>query len=306
MINNKIESYRLLSRYNILDNILDRYDEPHRFYHNWNHIQYMLDLAKKRNILTDDLYLAIIFHDIIYDPKAKDNEEKSAELFYSLIPNDQIKLAILETKHHQSSSKLSKMLCDLDLYNLHDDFDIFYNYAMNIFKEYQFVDFKIYKEERRKILESYNVEPTYIKAIEMFTPKIGVYAGSFNKFHKGHYNILTKSEKIFDKVIIARGVNPSKNVDFSPLPDILKYRQIEQYKGLLTDFIDSLGYDVTLIRGLRNATDLQFELTQFQYMQEFKPDIKIVSIFCDKEFEHISSSSLRMLEQYGKGYNYYL
>jgi phosphopantetheine adenylyltransferase len=75
---------------------------------------------------------------------------------------------------------------------------------------------------------------------------------------------------------------------------------------MLTDFIDSLGYDVTLVRGLRNSIDLQYELTQFQYMQEFKPDIKIVSIFCDKEFEHISSSSIRMLEKYGKADSYYL
>jgi len=303
----KTASYNLLSKYHISIYILDRYNETHRFYHNWNHIQYMLDLAEKRNILTDELHLAILFHDIIYDPKAKDNEEKSAELFYSLIPNDQIKEAILETKHHQSSSRLSKNLCELDLYNLYDDFDVFYENSMNIFKEYQFVDFKIYKEERRKVLEGYGVDSTYIKAVvDVFKPKIGVYAGSFNKFHKGHMNILKKAEQIFDKVIIARGININKTENFSPLPDILNYRQVEYYDGLLTDFIDSLGYDVTLIRGLRNATDLQFELTQFQYMQEFKPDIKIVSIFCDKEYEHISSSSLRMLEKYGKGSNYYL
>ena len=175
---------------------------------------------------------------------------------------------------------------------------------MAIFKEYQFVDYETYKVERRKILEKYDVNPDWIKATDKFVPKIGVLAGSFSPFHKGHMNILNKAEKIFDKVIIARGINPEKSNDLRPLPECLSYRQIEYYDGLLTDFIDSLGYDVTLIRGLRNSIDLQYELTQFQYMQEFKPDIKIVSIFCDKEFEHISSSSIRMLEKYGKSNNY--
>lgn len=305
-IQNKIKAINLLSKYDIDYDVLSNYKEEHRFYHNWNHIDYMINLAQDLNILTDKLFLAIIFHDIIYDPKANDNEEKSAELFYSLMQDFEIKQAILDTKHHKPSNELSKQLCHLDLHNLYNDFDTFYDNSYNIFKEYQFVDFKIYKEKRKNFLEMYNVSPMFIKAVNKFKPNIGVYAGSFNKFHKGHYNILTKAEQIFDKVIIARGINPEKTNEFSELPEILKYHQIEYYNGLLTDFIDSLGYEVTLIRGLRNATDLQFELTQFQYMQEFKPDIKIVSIFCDKEFEHISSSSLRSLEKYGKGNNYYL
>lgn len=305
-IPNKIEAINLLSKYNIDYDILSNYKEKHRFYHNWNHIDYMISLAKKLNILTDKLFLAIIFHDIIYDPKSNDNEEKSAQLFYSLIQDLEIKQAILDTKTHKPSNELSKQLCHLDLYNLYDesDFDAFYDNSYNIFKEYQFVDFKIYKEERRKFLEKYNVPSFFIKAIDKFKPNIGVYAGSFNPFHKGHLNVLEKAEQIFDKVIIARGVNPEKNNQIYPLSDNLKYRQIEYYDGLLTDFIDSLGYEVTLIRGLRNITDLQYELTQFQYMQEFKPDIKIVSIFCDKQFDHISSSTIRMLEQYGKSNDY--
>ena len=64
--------------------------------------------------------------------------------------------------------------------------------------------------------------------------------------------------------------------------------------------------DVTLIRGLRNSTDLQYELTQYRFLQELKPDIKVVSIFCDKEYEHISSSAIRNLSKYGKGDEYLL
>ena len=137
-----------------------------------------------------------------------------------------------------------------------------------------------------------------IKYIETRKPKIGLYAGSFNPFHKGHYNILEKAEAIFDKVIVAQGHNIEKPKPTFEFPKALEYRQCETYSGLLTDFIRELGYDVTLIRGLRNTTDLQYELTQYRYFQDMLPGIKTVSILCDKEFEHISSSSIRNLMKY--------
>lgn len=129
---------------------------------------------------------------------------------------------------------------------------------------------------------------------------VAVYPGSFNPFHRGHHNILLKAEKIFDKVIIARGVNPEKSDLSAPIPKILGDRTCMNYSGLLTDFIKGLPYDnITIIRGLRNSTDLQYEMTQYRYLQDQMPDIQLVSIFCDKEYEHISSTAIRLLTRYG-------
>ncbi len=131
--------------------------------------------------------------------------------------------------------------------------------------------------------------------------KVGVYAGSFNPFHNGHLNILLKAEKIFDKVIIARGINPEKSNVVVPLPEVLDNRSVMQFSGLLTDFVKTLPYEnVTIIRGLRNTTDLQFELNQYRYFQDLMPEVQVVSIFCDREFEHISSSGIRALSSFGK------
>ncbi len=131
--------------------------------------------------------------------------------------------------------------------------------------------------------------------------KVGIYAGSFNPFHRGHYNILEKAEKIFDKVIIARGINPEKKNEIVSMPKILESRAIINYNGLLTDFIKSLPYDnVTIIRGLRNSVDLQYELNQYRYFQDLMPEVQVVSIFCDKEYEHISSSGIRALLTFGQ------
>lgn len=130
--------------------------------------------------------------------------------------------------------------------------------------------------------------------------KVAVYAGSFNPFHKGHYNILEKAEKIFDKVIIVRAYNPLKQNEMIPLPSHLNTRPVMEFDGLLTDLIKTLPFDnVTLIRGLRNSVDLQHELNQYRYFQDLMPEIQVVSIFCDKEFEHISSSGIRALKHFG-------
>jgi phosphopantetheine adenylyltransferase len=117
---------------------------------------------------------------------------------------------------------------------------------------------------------------------------------------------LQKAEKLFDKVIIAFGKNPDKTVRTWDIPKTIGNRQLTEYNGLLTDYVDSLGYDVTLVRGLRNSTDFQYEQNQYRYIQELKPDIKIVNVFCDKEFEHISSSGIRTLEKYDKHKGYLL
>ena len=131
--------------------------------------------------------------------------------------------------------------------------------------------------------------------------RVGLYAGSFNPFHKGHYNILLKADKIFDKVILAKGTNPDKMGTGVLKSKFLGDRTFMSYDGLLTDFIKTLEYDnITLIRGLRNATDLQYEMTQYRYLQDLMPEIQVVSIFCDKEFEHISSSGIRVLRQFGE------
>lgn len=288
----------------IPQNILERYNEPHRFYHNREHIEVMLSEAKEQNILTDELFLAIVFHDIIYDPKANDNEELSVKLLCDYVNNKQISQAILDTKTHKPTNKLSKQLCDLDLGVLKGSFETFIDFENKIFKEYQWVDFNLYKEKRLEVLQSLNVKSEWLDYVRYRKPSIAVYAGSFNPFHKGHLNILEKAEQIFDKVIIARGVNPEKKNELVSLPKRLDYHQIEEYSGLLTDFINTLDYDVTLIRGLRNATDLQYELTQYRFLQDLKPNIKVVSLFCDKEFEHISSSAIRQLQLFGKENNY--
>jgi pantetheine-phosphate adenylyltransferase len=174
------------------------------------------------------------------------------------------------------------------------------------FKQHQALKLNDYKEQRLAFLRTQSNSTLSIDYLSYFKPKIAVFAGSFNPFHKGHNNVLQKAEKIFDKVIIAFGTNPDKSQRTWEIPSSIKNRQIENYSGLLTDFIQSLNYEVVVIRGLRNSTDFQYEQNQYRYIQELMPGINIVNIFCDKEFEHISSSGIRTLEKFNKHQNYLL
>jgi pantetheine-phosphate adenylyltransferase len=138
--------------------------------------------------------------------------------------------------------------------------------------------------------------------------KIAVYPGTFNPFTIGHLNILQKAEAIFGvgNVIIAIGRNPKKNNPMSAqfeciqtIKQNMPSKRVEKFNEFLTDYIwekEKDGYDVTIVRGLRNGDDLDYEVNQLRFMEEMKPDIKVVFITCDKQFEHVSSSAYRMLE----------
>jgi hypothetical protein len=58
---------------------------------------------------------------------------------------------------------------------------------------------------------------------------------------------------------------------------------------------------VTIVRGLRNGADLDYEVNQLRVMKDQKPDIKMIFIPCDIRFEHISSSMIRAMEKIQEG-----
>lgn len=309
-----------------LDVIAQHWQAPHRFYHNETHLEFLVNEIEKlqeqesinenaRNILL----LTAFFHDVIYEPLANDNEEQSVALLEKMVGAryPEAKIAqeiILDTKTHEPKSQLSEVFCNLDMYIVeHSNFMELLEWEHKIFKEFQMIDYAIYKQGRLKVLNEFaqrypknahNLQ-NLISYVELRKPKIGIYAGSFNPFHNGHLNILQKAERVFEKVIIAKGVNPEKldNNEMNARSGILKYRQFETFVGLLTDYAKSKesNADITVIRGLRNGDDLDYEVNQLRFMEEMKPDLKLIFINCDKQFEHISSSSIRNLERIKEG-----
>jgi pantetheine-phosphate adenylyltransferase len=304
-----------------LDALINHWQEPHRYYHTEQHLDFLLTgiekLAAQGEISANDqasLVMTAFFHDVIYDPTRQDNEEKSADFFLQNTDNqldtEQIRQMILDTKKHEPQSRLSQIFSDLDMWIVtHADFLELLDYEYKIFKEFQFFDYSVYKPVRINLLQQFAQQypqnavnlQHLVDYLQKHRPKIGIYPGSFNPMHNGHLNILQKAEKIFDKVIVARGINPDKveiSTDKLDL-EVLKYRQFENFSGFLTKYIQTkeAHCDATLIRGLRNGDDLDYEVNQLRFMEEMKPDLKIIFITCDKEFEHISSSAIKNLDR---------
>lgn len=174
------------------------------------------------------------------------------------------------------------------------------------FNLFQYLNYSEYKQNRLTFLDKQLNSDLNREFLNQFSPKIGLFPGSFNPFHKGHYNVLQKAEQMFDKVIIAFGRNPDKKNKNFNVPSTIKNRQVEYFDELLTDLIKSLNQDLVIIRGLRNTKDFLYEQKQYRYNQDLMPNIKVINVFCDKEFEHISSSGIRTLEKYNKHQNYLL
>lgn len=148
--------------------ILDQYCDPNRQYHNVNHIWHMVTLLDSYALEQSDhdrLFVAILFHDLVYDPTAKDNEERSAEVAIDKLsschfPADfttEVESLIICTKTHEPDPVWpnSKVILDADLAILGESPDRYGSYANAIREEYAFVSDVDYREGRTKVLQSF-------------------------------------------------------------------------------------------------------------------------------------------------------
>ena len=133
--------------------------------------------------------------------------------------------------------------------------------------------------------------------------RIAVYAGSFDPVTNGHIDIIKRSTKLFDKVIVAILNNSSKNYWFN-----LKEREelirksleessidveIDSFDGLLVDFMKNKNATV-LIRGLRAVSDYEYEL-QFTLTNETlaKSEFETIFLSASREYLYLSSSLVK-------------
>lgn len=138
------------------------YNENHRAYHTMEHLAIMFNLASAHGLkLSVPQQIAIFYHDAIYDPTRKDNEEQSNNLFLrhhtgTLLPQyvERVSSIILDTKTHIASSYESCDVLDLDLAGFGFDFES-YNYAtQQVRLEYQHLSDEVWKANRILFLTS--------------------------------------------------------------------------------------------------------------------------------------------------------
>ena len=132
---------------------------------------------------------------------------------------------------------------------------------------------------------------------------IGVYSGTFDPFTKGHMDIVKRSLKIYDMVIIAVAISSAKKPMFTIKQRIrfiqkalkgYKNIQVVQFSNLLVDFVQDNG-TYNIIRGIRNIQDFEYELNMSY--ANVSLNSKINTAFFTPKLKHqfISSSLVREL-----------
>lgn len=307
----------------IPDRVWDCYNESHRHWHNEDHLisvvkdcinNYPIDTGIVEN---HALFIAAVYHDIVYSPTSKNNEERSVELMKEIlkdnpnsITNQQVieKAAelILKTKTNEDTI-LNRI--DRSVLTNGSVADIL-RYSSLVRKEFNIYGWNAFKAAHKEIVMRINKNLSwYCDYIDSLKPTLGLYAGSFNPFHIGHKHIADEANKIFDKVILAKGINPEKvNVEDLSKRSGLPYSdrsthgnyQVITFGTLLSHLVESLSeYDVTIIRGARNGNDFDYGTNQDYFLKELNKNLKIAYIGCPLELSKISSSAIRTLNAAG-------
>jgi predicted metal-dependent HD superfamily phosphohydrolase len=162
------------------EHLVAAYSEPGRFYHTLSHIENVLTSIDR---LTGDaphpaLQFAAWFHDAVYDTHAKDNEEQSAALARTMLPQLNIpadivaatERLILLTKSHvpESGDVEGKVLVDADLAILGATPNEYEEYARAIRREYAWVPEVQYRARRSRILADFLKRPRIYYTPVMF------------------------------------------------------------------------------------------------------------------------------------------
>jgi pantetheine-phosphate adenylyltransferase len=139
------------------------------------------------------------------------------------------------------------------------------------------------------------------------TRGLAVYAGSFDPVTNGHIDLIERASKLFQEVIVAIGVHPTRSPLFTieerlalvtevarPFANV----KVESFDGLLIDYCRSVGARV-IVRGLRAATDFEYELQIAHANADLMPDIDTIFLPTRTNYGFVSASLVRDIAVHG-------
>ena len=155
----------------IFQEIESRYSEPHRTYHTMIHIYQLFMLMENHPDELENhtlIELAILFHDIVYDPQQNDNEAKSAAIadklvgpYLDAVTRHQLKLIIESTHQHKPilAASDNQYFLDMDLSILGVSSRIYNGYVRKIRQEYSILPTRKFDEGRKEFLVNFLKRP---------------------------------------------------------------------------------------------------------------------------------------------------
>lgn len=135
---------------------------------------------------------------------------------------------------------------------------------------------------------------------------MAVYPGSFDPVTLGHEDIIKRSSRIMDKVIVGVLRNQSKSPLFSVSERVDMLMQVTEgmtnvevraFDGLLVDFVRQCRADV-IIRGLRAITDFEYELQLSQTNRVIAPQVDTIFLTTNLKYSYLSSSIVKEIAMY--------
>jgi pantetheine-phosphate adenylyltransferase len=143
--------------------------------------------------------------------------------------------------------------------------------------------------------------------------RLAVYAGSFDPPTQGHLDLIERASALFSHVLVGIGKHPSRHALFTSderlslvqavsrhLPNV----RVESFDGLLIDYCRSRGARV-IVRGLRAATDFEYELQIAHANADLCPDIDTIFLPTRTNYGFISASLVREIASHGGDVSHY-
>ena len=136
--------------------------------------------------------------------------------------------------------------------------------------------------------------------------RAAIYPGSFDPVTFGHIDVIERSSKLVDQLIVGVLNNNTKSPLFSADERVnmlkeatkgLKNVQIISFSGLLVDFAQSHNIHI-IVRGLRAITDFEFELQMAQTNRIINPEIDTIFLTTNLKYAYLSSSNVKEVAMY--------
>ena len=130
-----------------------------------------------------------------------------------------------------------------------------------------------------------------------------VYTGSFDPISLGHLNVIERSARLVDELIVGVGQNIDKQPLFTAdervdliqqatahIPNVV----VKTFAGLAVRFVRECGAHV-IVRGVRSLGDIEAEFTMTLANRKLDPDVETVFLMADDEYSHVSSSLIKQI-----------
>lgn len=141
--------------------------------------------------------------------------------------------------------------------------------------------------------------------------RVAIYAGSFDPMTNGHMDVLAGAINLFDRVVIAVGTHPGKKglFDFDERVALIRSGleefefadadvDITRFSGLLVDAARENGAQV-LVRGLRDGTDLDYEMQMAGMNEMMAPDLQTIFVPASPSVRTITATLVRQIASMG-------